>query len=72
MDEFARIMQTNSLRNLKTSTDLANLKKELVLTEKSMPVCVAESLFRTNKISIIKLRIKELEDEIKDYMCVKE
>ena len=55
MDEFERI-QTNSLRNLKTSTDLARLKDELILTEKSIPDCAAESLFRTNKTTYQRIR----------------
>jgi len=61
IQEFER-KQTNNLKNLKESTDLTHLKKELVLTEKSMPDCAAESLFRTNKISILKHRIKELNE----------
>ena len=55
--------KTDSLRRLKISNDLGYLKQELSDTKKSMPDCAAESLFRTNKISILTHRIKELEDE---------
>jgi hypothetical protein len=61
IQEFERT-QSNLLRSLKMSTDLTHLEKELVLTEKSMPDCAAESLHRTNKISILKHRIKELNE----------
>jgi hypothetical protein len=50
MDSFER-MQTSSLERLRLSTDLTHLKNELIVTEKIMPDCAAESLFRTNKIS---------------------
>jgi len=62
MDDFARI-QTDSLTRLKVSTDIAYLKNELKTTQKSMPECAAESFFRTNKISILTHRIKELEEK---------
>ena len=60
MKEFART-QTESLTDLRKSTDIEYLKKELKSTHNSMPDCAAESLFRTNKIAIITNRIKELE-----------
>ena len=60
MDNFAHGM-TDALADLKVSTDVSFLKKELVRTQKSMPDCAAESLYRTNKISIITHRINELE-----------
>lgn len=66
VEDFART-QTNSLERLRVCTDLSYLKNELALTRKSMPDCAAESLFRTNKISILETRIKELEDEIVPY-----
>jgi hypothetical protein len=57
---------SDGLKKLKTCTDLSYLKKELEHTEKSSPDCAAESLYRTNKLSIITHRIKELEDELID------
>lgn len=60
MDSFERA-QTSSLESLRMSTDIMHLKSELIATEKRMPDCAAESLFRTNKISILTHRIKELE-----------
>lgn len=60
MDEFER-MQTESLARLKESTDVSYLKNELKITQNSMPDCAAESFFRTNKISILTHRLKELE-----------
>ena len=61
MDDFAHGM-TDALARLKVSTDASFLKKELVSTQKSMPDCAAESLYRTNKISILINRINELEE----------
>lgn len=55
MDSFAK-----TLRLLSESNDIEHLKNELVKTEKSLPECAAESLYRTNKLSIIKNRIIEL------------
>jgi hypothetical protein len=65
--EFAN-KQSNSLARLKESTDLSYLKQELVITQKRMPDCAAESLFRTNKISILETRIKELKDASSSIM----
>jgi hypothetical protein len=62
--EFERA-QSNSLERLKESTDVSYLKEQLVITQKRMPDCAAESLFRTNKISILETRIKELKDSSK-------
>jgi hypothetical protein len=61
--EFANA-QTKSLERLRVSTDLSYLKQQLVITQNCMPDCATESLYRTNKISILETRIKELEDEI--------
>jgi hypothetical protein len=58
--EFARA-QSNSLVRLKECTDLEYLKQELVTTQNRIPECTAESLFRTNKISILEARIRELQ-----------
>lgn len=60
MDDFAR-KQTDALIVLRESNDIVYLKNELVNTQKSMPECASESLYRTNKISILTHRIKELE-----------
>ena len=54
-------MKTDLLTRLKVSTDISFLKNELKDTQNSMPECAAESLYRTNKISILTHRIKELE-----------
>ena len=62
--EFERA-QTNSLERLKESTDVSYLKEQLMITQKRMPDCAAESLFRTNKISILESRIKELKGGFK-------
>lgn len=59
MEEF-ETLQTNKLKELRMSNDIDFLKKELASTEKSMPECAAESFYRTNKISILTNRIKEL------------
>jgi hypothetical protein len=59
--------QTDALTCLRTSTDLSYLKEQLVITNNSAPDCAAESLYRTNKISILKNRIKELEDELSAF-----
>ena len=66
VQEFANA-QTKSIERLRVSTDLSYLKQQLVITQNQMPDCAAESLFRTNKLSIIETRIKELEDEIVPY-----
>lgn len=68
---FADTM-SDGLKNLKTCTDLSYLKKELEKTKKSAPDCAAESLYRTNRISIITHRIKELEDELSDLKVYNE
>lgn len=60
MNDFES-MKTNELKALKESNDLAFLKSELSKTEKTLPECAAESLYRTNKISILKNRINTLE-----------
>jgi hypothetical protein len=57
--EFARA-QSNSLGRLKECTDLEYLRQELVITQNRMPECTSDSMFRTNKISILEARIKEL------------
>lgn len=54
-------MKTNQLKALEESNDIAFLKNELAKTERSLPECAAESLFRTNKISILKNRINTLQ-----------
>ena len=59
--------QTDALTRLRTSNDLSYLKEQLVITNNSAPDCAAESLYRTNKISIITNRIKELEDELSAF-----
>lgn len=59
MDTFES-NQTNKLKELRTNTDVKYLKKCLAETEKSMPECAAESLYRTNKLSILRSRIDEL------------
>lgn len=51
---------TDRLIALRDSNDIEFLKKELVKTEKSLPECAAESLYRTNKLNIIQNRINEL------------
>lgn len=61
--DFAR-QQTDSLAILRASTDLVYLRNELKNTHSSMPDCAAESLYRTNKISILTHRINELERNI--------
>jgi hypothetical protein len=67
MEDFARA-KSDSLARLQVSTDISFLKNELKCTEKSMPECAAESLYRTNKISILKHRINELEQNlVSDY-----
>lgn len=60
MDDFANA-KSDSLSRLKVSTDLQYLKNELVYSQNHLPECAAESLFRTNRISILTHRIKELE-----------
>jgi hypothetical protein len=67
--DFAKA-QTNALERLKVCTDLALLKKELTITKRLVPDCAAESLYRTNKLSIIEHRIKELEDDIVPYFSL--
>lgn len=52
--------KNNELKAINESTDLEFLKKELVKTEKTLPECAAESLFRTNKLNVITNRIKAL------------
>lgn len=59
MSEFAEKM-TNELRLLSESTDLKYLKAELYKTEKDLPCCAAESIYRTNKLSILKNRISQI------------
>lgn len=59
MDTFESL-QTNKLKELSMSNDIEHLKRELASTEKSLPDCAAESLYRTNKISILVSRINEL------------
>lgn len=59
MDSFAR-EQTDKLSFFKVCSDIHFLQNELAQTEKSLPECAAESLYRTNKISILKNRIAEL------------
>lgn len=66
IEDFASA-QTQSLNRLKTSNDISTLRKELKITRNSQPDCAAESLYRTNKISIIESRIKELEDEMTPF-----
>lgn len=61
--DFAR-KQTDSLTLMRASTDLVYLKNELKITQNSVPDCAAESLYRTNKISILTHRIKELERNV--------
>ena len=58
-DSFAKTM-TDRITALRESNDIEFLKKELVKTEKSLPECAAESLYRTNKLNIIQNRINEL------------
>ena len=70
IEDFANT-QTQALVKLKTSNDISTLRDELKITKKSMPDCAAESMYRTNKISIIEARIKELEDELKPYMITR-
>ena len=70
MEQFIKTFadtQSDHLARLGKSTNLSDLEKELKITKLSMPDCVAESLFRTNKISILENRIKELKDEIVPY-----
>lgn len=62
MNDF-EYMKTNELKDLKESNDLAFLKSELRKAEKTLPECAAESLYRTNKISILKNRINILENK---------
>lgn len=57
-DSFAKTM-TDRLITLRESNDIEFLKKELVKTEKFLPECAAESLYRTNKLNIIQSRINE-------------
>jgi hypothetical protein len=64
--DFAR-KKTDSLAILRASTDLVYLRNELKNTHSSMPDCAAESLYRTNKISILANRIKDLERNV--TMC---
>lgn len=61
MDSFEKTM-TDRLVELRESNDIEFLKKELVKTEKSLPECAAESLYRTNKLNIIQNRISELKE----------
>ncbi len=59
MDSFAQI-KTEELTRLKNSTDVMFLKKELERTYNHLPECAAESLWRTNKLSIIQNRLLTL------------
>ena len=59
MDSFENEMN-NQLKLLSESNDLEFLKAELEKTKKELPYCAAESLFRTNKLSILEQRIKVL------------
>ena len=52
-DAFVKF-QSDKLVRLKESNDIEYLKNELIETEKCLPECAAESLYRTNKLSIIK------------------
>ena len=49
MDSFSKA-RTNELEIISKSNDIEFLKNELKKTEKSLPECAAESLFRTNKL----------------------
>ena len=66
IEEFKN-KQTDALSRIQTSNDLSYLKEQLVITNNSAPDCAAESLYRTNRISILKNRIKELEDELSAF-----
>lgn len=59
MDSFEKL-KTAELTMLKNSTDVEFLKKELERTYKHLPECAAESLWRTNKLSIIQNRLLTL------------
>lgn len=59
MESFENVMN-NQLKLLSESNDIAFLKAELEKTKKELPYCAAESLFRTNKLSVIENRIKVL------------
>ncbi len=59
MDSFEKL-KTAELTMLKNSTDVEFLKRELERTHKHMPECAAESLWRTNKLSIIQNRLLTL------------
>lgn len=52
--------KNNELKLLSESNDLEFLKAELEKTKKDLPCCAAESLYRTNKLSILENRIREL------------
>ena len=59
MESFAA-SKTNDLEKLQNSNDIEFLKNELIKTEMSLPECAAESLYRTNKLSIIRNRLNVL------------
>lgn len=59
MDSFEAKM-TQALTDIKNSYDIEFLKNELIKTEKSLPECAAESLYRTNKLNIINNRLNVL------------
>ncbi len=59
MDSFESSM-TKKLDDIKNSNDIEFLKNEFIKTEKSLPECAAESLYRTNKLSIIRERLNVL------------
>lgn len=59
MESFAA-SKTNDLEKLQNSNDIEFLKNELIKTERSLPECAAESLYRTNKLSIIRNRLNVL------------
>jgi hypothetical protein len=61
MDEFANAM-TKELENLRNSNDIDFLRNELKNAEELLPECAAESLWRTNKIQIIKHRLNDLRE----------
>lgn len=52
---------TRDLEDLQNSNDLMYLKRQLDLTEADLPCCAAESIFRTNKLGILRSRIAFLE-----------
>ena len=59
MDSFAQ-SKTNEIGNLKNSNDIEFLKNEFIKTEMLLPECAAESLWRTNKLCVIKSRLNVL------------